>query len=424
MDNKDTTPSNSRALEENESGKEKQPEPNQLHRALLSVLSLSPFKAHNSASRDQMFSSHIGQAIVINGATERNIQTGMEREYGKYTFNVKMPCDADIIRVIERYPSALDTSSIIHNPETLVIYEDAATKQVGCLSLTDYFSHHSYFGFPYKRKAAVRKLRAGESIAKGTVLMDSPSVNDNGGYMPGAECNVAFMSHPGTSEDGIVISRDVLPRFGFKTYERRVVEWGSKAYPVNLYGDEHNYKPHPDIGDLVRADGALVSLRSYDENFAPVEQSMSATRQLESTFDTTTYAAPYGRVIDIKVWHDPESTPASTPIGMDRQTEKYDLARRRWYQQILDEYKRLQKARGKTLSTTWEFHRLVVEAISVVGPGTPNVQKVNNESAASDKVTKLYRGNPLDDYRVEFVIEVDVIPTVGFKLTDTVGGRH
>lgn len=40
------------------------------------------------------------------------------------------------------------------------------------------------------------------------------------------------------SEDGIVIDPDVSKRFEFKLYEPRVVEFGQKPFPLNLY-EEH-----------------------------------------------------------------------------------------------------------------------------------------------------------------------------------------
>ena len=400
---------------------------NQLHRELLNVLGLSPFDGNNSASRKQMFASHIGQSLVINGATRRRIQTGMEREYGKYTFSVKMPVDADIIRILERYPRTIGGLSPKQNPETLIIYENSDTKEIGCLNLTEYFTYHPYFGFKYKPTPALKKLRVGASIKAGTILLDSPSVvysdNDNCSskesrdYCYGAEMNVAFMSHPSVSEDGILVSRDVLKKFSFKTYETRVVEWGSKRFPLNLYGTKDNYKPHPEIGDPIRPDGLLMALRSYDEAFAPSEQSRINTMTVDNIFDKMVYAGgPGGKVVDIRVMHDTESALPLTPVGMEVQTNRYDEARKRYFQAIYEEYERLLKDRGNRLQLSLEFHRLVVESISVIGN-----QKPRGDSDTVERVTKLHRAAPLDDWRVEFVIEYETIPDVGFKLTDTHG---
>jgi hypothetical protein len=38
------------------------------------------------------------------------------------------------------------------------------------------------------------------------------------------------------SEDGILINPELLEKLTFKPYQQRVVEFGNKAYPLNVYG--------------------------------------------------------------------------------------------------------------------------------------------------------------------------------------------
>jgi DNA-directed RNA polymerase beta subunit len=383
--------------------------PNELHRDLMGVNGLNPWDGHDSSSRKQMFSSHIGQTLVIKGATERFCQTGMEREYAKYTFSVKMPVDAQVIRVIERYPSKIGQDTIRFSPQSIVIYENAETKEIGMLDIRNFCSYHPYFGFEYKPQPGRMQIYPGAFVAKDTIIMDSPSITPDGGYKYGRECNMAFMSMPGVSEDGIVISRDVLKEFAIKTYERRVVDWGSKRFALNLYGDENNYKPFPDIGDRIREDGLLMALRSYDKELSVVEQNVNALREVDFTFDKLYYAAGAGgKIIDIKVQHDLNQN--GLQGGMDAQPEKYDIARRQFHQDIVNEYNRLKRDHPQGLQLTPEFHRQVVESLAVV----------ENEK---DRIQKLYRQAPLDDWRVEFVIEYEITPTIGFKLTDCHGGK-
>jgi len=395
----------------------KKHEKNQLYRELMGVSGLNPWAGHDSSSRVQMFASHISQALVINGSTERFCQTGMEREYAKYTFSIKVPGDptkqegVEVIRIIERYPRKIGLNAIAFNPQTLIIYEDINTKEIGIINLPNYCSNHPYFGFEYKPKSSLNDVRVGAFLPAGTILMDSPSVTNDGGYKYGAECNMAFMSHPSVSEDGVMISRDVLKRFSFKTYESRTVEWGNKRFALNLYGDVNNYKPFPDIGDYVRPDGILMCLRTYDKELAVVEQSIHDSMEPDGIFDKSTYAGGAGgRVIDIRIQRNGQNIQADFPIGMDAQTEKYDIARKHFYQEIVNEYHRLRRDRGEGLRLTPEFHRMVVEALSVI----------DNDP---QRIIKLYRQAPLDDYRVEFTIEYNIEPRIGFKLTDCHGGK-
>lgn len=387
-----------------------QPRPNQLRADFLSSMSLNPFMGHNSSSRLQMFHSHLGQRLNIKGATERKIQTGLEAEFAKYTFKVTMPCDATVIKVIERYKPTIHKDSISSNPQTVVIYEDNKTKEVGIVSLPTYCSYHQYFGFEYQKHPAVSKLSPGQFIAQDTVFLDSPAVTPDGGYKFGIEMNMAFMTHPAVSEDGIMISSDVLDKLSFKIYETRVVEWGSKRFPLNLYGDAENYKAFPDIGEPVRGDGILMAFREYDDILPPVEQSIYDIMEVDTLFDRCVYAnGAGGKVIDIRIHHD-DNVLSPTPIGMDAQTQKYLNAKRQFCTEVVSEYRRLKKHRGDCLKVTPEFHRLIVESLGVLDEDPKN------------KLNKIYRQAPIDDYRVEFIIEYEVVPTTGFKLTCCNGG--
>lgn len=391
--------------------------PNELHSELLGVLSLNPFVAHNSSPRGQMMSSHISQILVVKGSTERRIQTGMEREYGKYTFSIKTPGEhgdrggIEIIKIIERYPYKIGMDAIKLNPQTIVLFEDVETKEVGMLSIPKYCSYHQYFGFEYTPTPALNDIRIGAFIPAGTVLMDTPSKTKDGGYKYGVECNVAYMSHPAVSEDGILISRDVLKKFAFKTYETRVVEWGNKKFPLNLYGTIDTYKPFPDIGDKIRDDGLLMCLRNYDKDLSVVEQSIYDLMEPDFIFDKLTYAGgPGGVVVDIRIHHDSRNTPVNFNTTMDDQADKYNVARYAFYREILNEYHRLRRARGDNLRITPELHRMVVEALGVL-------------DSEQQRLTKLYRNTPLDDYRVEFVVEYEIEPMIGYKLSDLHGGK-
>ena len=393
------------------------PRENQLARELLGVVALNPFVAHTSSPRSVMFSGHLSQALVVSGSTERKIQTGMEREYGKYTFSIKIPGNPDtpggveIIKMIQLYPQKIGVDVIKFNPQTLVIYEDVTTKEIGMISVPRYCSYHQYFGFEYSPKEAMENMRVGSFLPYGTILMDSPSVTEDGGYKYGVECNVAFMSHPSVSEDGIMVSRDILKKFKFKTFETRTVDWGGKRFPLNLYGDKDKYKPFPDIGDTIRPDGLLMCLRTYDKELSVVEQSINDTLEPDYIFDKLMYAGGAGgTVIDIRVHHDIKDNEDNEYANMDAQADKYNFARYSFYQELVSEYYRLKRLRGESLRLTPELHRMVVEGLAVIDKDP-------------QRISKLYRKSPLDDYRVEFVIEYEIEPTTGFKLTDGHGGK-
>lgn len=390
---------------------------NELNPELLGLHSLNFSVGHDSSSRSVMFASHFSQRLVINGANEKRIQTGVELEFGKHTFSIKMPVDARIIKVIDRYPKRVDLDSIAFNPETVIIYEDVETKEIGHLSIPYYGSYHQYFGFKYVLRPAVNKIMPGAFIAKDTIFADTPSVSEDGGFSYGISLNMAFMSHPAVSEDGIMISEDVLDKLKFKVFETRVVEFGNSSFPLNLYGTNTNYKPFPDIGEEIRSDGLLMMLRKYNYDLAPVEMSVLDTREPDWVFDKGVYVrGPRGKIVDIKVYHN-EAANNPMPTGIMTSMEKYSRALKRYYRDIIDTEKQIRSERKKkfgdaSIAIKPSLHRLTMEGLSVIGDNSPK---------HSQHLNMLYRKAPLDEYRVEFVIEYELRPTTGFKLTDSHG---
>lgn len=388
---------------------------NEMDRRLMGVNGLNFADAMDSSPRKNMFASHIGQCLVIKEGTERFIQTGMERQYAKTTFSVKMPETGTILKVIPRYHTVMGDEPI-RNSETILIYE-ADTGEIGLVRLPGYFSDQTYFGFEYRTKKITNTIHKEMRIEKGTVLLDSPAVTNNGDYKYGRECNVAYMSHPAVSEDGILVSRDILPYFAIQTFERRDVEWGSRYFPINLYGDPsrpEEYKPFPEIGDLVRPDGLLMALRRDDRSLAIAQQSARALREVDYFHDRRVYAeGAGGRIVDIKIYHDDYNT-SNTPEAMERQAMRYHRTTQTFYREIVKEIKRLEDRRQGNLVLSKPLHSLAVEAYAMLD---------NRANGSQERRVLLHRKNPLDDWRVEFVIQYERLPDVGWKWTDCHGGK-
>ena len=386
-------------------------EPNQLYRELLSASAFNPWDGHNSSSRKQMAYVQNGQRLVTTGMTERIVETGMGVEYQKYLFDTKMPADAEVIRVIDRYRKTHDSEHIDFNPQTIIIYEDVNTKEVGIVDIRHYKSNHSYFGYPLIPTEKLNNIYKGAFIPKDTLLMRSPGYTENGTYKYGVQTNVAFMTMPGVAEDGIVISDKALDKFSFHIYESRVVEFGASNIPLNLYGDDDHYKIFPDIGEYVREDSLLMALREHDDLLSPIIYAKHFLKEYWSLSDKPTYVSGPGRVVDIIVHHDPFTNQPRVPAGMETQARKYYNHKYRFFQEILDEYNRLRSIRKDALQITPEFHRLIIEALSVL------------ESKENTNVQKSHRQAPLDDWRIEFVIERLVKPNIGFKMTGQAAGK-
>jgi len=386
---------------------------NELKPELLASGSLILYPGRVSSSRAQMAGSSFGQALVINGSQTRRLMTGNEREFGKSTFSIKMPCDAEIVKIIPKFMGGIGKGAIRDNPLDVVIYEDIKTHSLGAIEIPSFSMRHQHYGFKYKSKPLRGKLAKGVFVPKGTILADSPSIDDQGNYRFGLNVETAFMSIPGVIEDGIIISRSLQQKMVAKGFESRTANWGVTKYPLNLYGDENNYKPFPDIGQPIRPDGLLFALRDFDELLGAVEMTPRALMEPDYNYDQLIYAPGLnGKVVDVQVYRDYRHSNASpTPQGMETQANGYHQAQLSFYEQIVSVYEEQNRLRGKRLSITPEFHHLIVEALKLM----PNRER--------NKINKLYKLDPLEEWRVEVTYEYDAVPVEGSKLTDLMGGK-
>lgn len=389
---------------------------NELSEEMLGIHATNFAARWDSSSRAQMYGSHFSQKLVFDGMQEKWIQ-GIEKDLSKYTFSVKMPANGKILRAIDRYPLGVDRDSIPFNPETIVIYENDETGEIDYFSIPYYASYHQFFGYKYDIKQTVNELKPNSYIPKDTIFADSPGAVENGSYKYGANLNVAFMSLPSVSEDGIMISRDVLDRLKFRIYETRDVEFGSGTFPLNLYGHKDLYKPFPDCGEYIREDGVLMMLRRYDDDLMPVEMSIYDTMEADFVFDKGNYVrGGKGRVIDIKVIGNNVQNPR-LPKGMSGHTEKYERALIKFHQTIIETEERLRSEQKRKygenrLNISPKFQRLLVESAAVVN---------QSSTRAKNNLGLLYRKTPIDEYRIQFTIEYEIVPNIGFKLSDTHG---
>ena len=395
-------------------------QPNQLDLRLLGTQGLVPWDGVDSASRKQMFSSHMGQALTISMPTERRIQTGMEYEYGKYTFNVKMPENGRVLKIIDRFPQAIGAEDgFIMNSERIILFE-SDKGELGMVSLPYYACNHPYFGFQYRAPHDQRPILPGQNIAKDTVLLDSPNKGPNGEYMYGLELNIAFMTHPAVAEDGIVLSRSALNKLKYHTYEKRVINCGREYYPINLSGDHTKYKSFPDIGEFVHPPrnehpGMIIALRKFDSDLIAVDQSVHSLQRVEHIFDKCYYAdGEGGRVVDIKMYHQHPGRSETNCDALLTQPMKYARATFRFHKEIVDFYFAEHKRRGHNLRLSPALHRLIVESLAVTRT------KVNG---LTENLRLAYKAAPIDEFRMEVVVEYERIPSLGGKATDTMGGK-
>lgn len=383
---------------------------------LYGVNALNALSNTVAGMRNVMFANQASQRLITERMDPRRFSSGLEYHLAHHTLAQKMPVDATVVDIIERYPP----HSTVGRPgvwtETLVIYEDFVTRELGHLSLTPFSSYHSYFGFEYARNPILDTLRTGDALKAGTVLLDTPANHPDGAFCLGPELNIAFWTKEEGADDGITLSEEILNDCAFHTLDRRVFGFGQQNYPLNLFGDPdrpEEYKIFPDLGEPMPLDGLLTAIRTFDPYLAPVEMSRTALREPDYLFDELVFVrtTPKSRVVDIKVYHDQaDDDPAQLEIYA--QLHRYNDALKQFYRDILAMESR-QIRRGRTKFKP-PLHRLIKEAYAILA---------DRDERGKSRVKKLYRKDPMANWTVEIVVQNTRVPILGDKFTTCYGNK-
>lgn len=381
---------------------------NELDERLIGIPALNPFFRSVSGPRAAMFNKHVSQRPTISQPSSQRLQTGVGYELGKYTYKLQIPEGSYVTARIPKYGTSLISSSQFKNPLSTVIFVNDETQEVDCIDLVRFHSQHQYFGFEYKYdKDILGDIHKGKRTYVNTVVADSPSKAPDGDYQFGIHANIALTSDPVVIEDGIKISESFAEKLKFSLFESRTVIFSNDTIGLNIYGDDDVYKMFPNIGDRIRDDGILFSLRDHDDEMAPADLSMSSLKY-PTMFDTSTFGQPGAEVIDIEIIKgDVSRTELLT--GMQEQLQHHHNAQVRYSRAIYDEYKRLMKESRGTFRLSHRFNTLVKDAYAII---SADINKLSYRSR--DK---------LNGWTVKVVYKYELTPKLAFKLTDLMGGK-
>ena len=392
-----------------------------LRPSLLQIASLNSFPGGVSTSRGDMFASEIGQAPPVQGAEVKLIQTGMEREYGKYTHQIKMPVNGVIQRVVNQY-SANGTMGLRYQIPTTVIFQDMdfgggslrdkRPARFGVVHIPIYSLNHHVLGFDFVRTPAARSLQNGIAIPKDTVLARSPSIDSNGDYRYGKNANILLGSFPEVRQDGVVLRRGYTEASKFKGYGEMTIQFDGDEVPLNLYGDDKNYKIFPDIGEEVRSDGVVFATRRLIPGLYPIQLSRRALQQYMDTDDGKIAKEDNARVVSVEVIYAPKGKP-TTPVGMDVQPRQYLERQRQYYQELRSAYDEIRQRHGSNFVLSPDFQNLLVRGeMNLIDHGRDR-----------QRITFVESGSPLSEWTIKITYSYDITPTIGHKLADQNGGK-
>lgn len=379
---------------------------------------MCPFAQHTSASRLTMLDSHLQQALILDGAEFPRIFTGFEREAGKYTFNSSRRTeDAIVLKVIPKYHTMRGDMPIKANPSFTIIYRGDRSGKLCYCTVERYTMGSNGYGYEnvWHNQHVLHSItdaQSGVYLPKELLLQSSPALKGEK-YCLGLNLNVCFMTLPETIEDAMYIGRSAAERMQTTELYQRSIIIRADQLPLNLYGDELDYKFMPDIGEFVDERGYLMALRPMNNTTYAADGDPQALREVQPANDVVLHVPPGVEIVDIDVHAHPK---ARLPGNVYGQAEKYRAGSVRYWKAIVAAYQENRKVplspAFNTLATT-AISRLIAAGERVPGVSFRNKVELNGRN-----------GRPIRFLQIDVTYMRKRPLKNGFKISDRFGGRN
>lgn len=255
------------------------------------------------SSRAYMWNQHIKQSLTLLNPDVPHLQTGFENSVGKYNRSYKkMEGTWEVKQIIPKFnfPEEMLTTPNINRIQiyTLVLYNkktdtyDIIEKPVA-ENLTE------KFGYVYDT-TFMDTLRVGDKITD-EIIYKSTAYDDHMNYRYGKNARVFYSTSTDTIEDAIVIRRGWAETVKSVEIDNVQVPINDNDVLLNLYGDDYNYKPFPEIGENVK-DSLVCATRRINKSHLLYDFQKEHMRELMDT-DTDYYTSKESVIYDINVYY-------------------------------------------------------------------------------------------------------------------------
>lgn len=379
---------------------------------VLGVAGVNSFVGYCSSPRMVMDFSHISSRVNLIDPDKKQLVTGVENELGKYINDVRTEKDVVVKAMV---PRNRELGPL--NPETTLIveYEEDGELWLDLIEVVNHRSTNMFHGYMMEPTPELENIHYNSALPKGTVLGKTASLADDGDYKFGVMANTVMISHPSVAEDGIVVREGFLDKMKFTTITKRVINLTKDNIPINLYGDENNFKMIPNIGEPVRPDGLLCAVRERSDWFSIADLNNESLAEVDHTFDTPWYVPSDSIVVDVKVFRGNYNKSEYTE-NMTSQLDDYAFQYTNYSDTLVKQYEgvindlKMRYTDKVTVRQTPRLRRRIADAMI-----TRDMVTARNKYC--------YRRVNIEQYRVEVTCMSVVRPNLGYKLTDLYGAK-
>lgn len=373
---------------------------------------LNPFLDKISAQRSEMWSGHLPQAQTIMGSEHPRIYSGYESIVGEYEHDTTVrDQDIQITKVIPRFVVDHGMYPVKVNPGYTIVYRGTQDNKIGYFHLNKHTTRSSEYGYA-NTWLNISQMNEGNFIPKEMKLCTSPSHEGNK-YKMGTNLKVAFMSLPQVTKDAFVISESAAEKLTAVGYEKIAFKILPDQIPLDLYGNEDEYKFFPDVGEHVRDDGIICALRTPTADTFVSDMTKENLGRVQPLHDTV-FCAPAGaEIVDVDIIVN-RKCKVKTPKEIFNQAQKYRSLINGYCTKVWEAY---QDAVNKNLEITPAFNSLVTRCITSLL--ADNIRIPGYAKRAEIILTK--KKEPIEFIYVTLTYRYLRRPQRGFKISDRMG---
>ena len=252
---------------------------------------MMPFNPSNSGSRKLMFGTQLEHRLPLLHPEVPFIQTGYENQFGTYSSSYKTATgDLEVVAIIPKFDWA-------PKHQYYIIFVDKITGLLSVIERKEYKHITENYGYLYNNDT-LDVLEVGSTINQGDVVQKSMSFDEYDNRMDGCNMLTMYAACEETMEDAIIISESASKKLASPLVKKVNIIINDNDIPLNLYGNNIDYKSFPDIGENV-INSILCGLRREKKEECLFSQSYNRLRELSISDERYTVS---GRVVDIDIF--------------------------------------------------------------------------------------------------------------------------
>lgn len=252
---------------------------------------VQPFANVNSGPRKIMHGVHRDHIFPLINGEKANIETGYEIRFGDLSSSVlKADSDYVVVGKISKYSFSPDHHYYL-------IVRDLKANKADIVERIVYEPVTEEYGYLYNNQY-MDSLNVGDVIPENTIIKKSLAFDEHNNRKDGLNQMVLYMSLSQNTEDSIIIADDAAARFTSPLIKRIEITINENNIPVNLYGNDNNYKCIPDIGESIK-NSVLIALRKRKKEEMVFSESVERLRR---TMPSDEKKLLTGRVVDIDIY--------------------------------------------------------------------------------------------------------------------------